>query len=129
MEGKIYTPMHLQLMPIRCYNCGKPIRQLAIEKGIENGDIMASLNDLGYERMCCRNVILSSPVAVELRKKVQKGAEEFIKSMGLEETSGLSSGITIRTAVNVSNIPISSRELPQSTATRDSYSYELEKIV
>lgn len=98
--------MHLQLMPIVC-SCGKPIRQLKIMQGIQDGrNIIEIMKELEYRRMCCRNCILSSPLVVELMKKAeyQKAPEAFITSLGLAETSPISSGIVISQQIDASNL-------------------------
>lgn len=79
----------LELMPVRCYGCGKIIRQQAIENSLEKGNtLFDTLNTLQYRRMCCRDLILAQPSVLKLQKKIQtyKNISDKIGSLTLEST-------------------------------------------
>ncbi|HDN82775.1 MAG TPA: DNA-directed RNA polymerase subunit N [Candidatus Altiarchaeales archaeon] len=50
------------IIPIRCFTCGKPIAKdwdeykKRVDAGEDSKDV---LDDLGYERYCCRRMFLS----------------------------------------------------------------------
>jgi len=51
------------LIPVRCFSCNKPVSekweefQERVSKGEEAGKI---LDELGFERLCCRRMFLSN---------------------------------------------------------------------
>ncbi|MBD3261801.1 MAG: DNA-directed RNA polymerase subunit N [Candidatus Altiarchaeales archaeon] len=50
------------IIPMRCYSCGKPIAQSweQYQKRVNEGeDAKNVLDDLGFDRYCCRRMILS----------------------------------------------------------------------
>lgn len=62
-------PFHLDLFPIRCYGCGKVLEQIAIERALKSGEPLKSVMDrLGYQRLCCRQDIMSAPLTLQLIK-------------------------------------------------------------
>jgi len=65
-----YLPSDVGLMPVRCYSCGKVIRQIAIEQALESGKPLKEVMDqLGYDRICCRQTLIGSPVVIDIQKK------------------------------------------------------------
>lgn len=131
---KNYTPMHLQLTQVVCTSCGKAIRQLEITNRInQNENIIDILNDLGYTRMCCKNNIMSAPVIVELQKKVENSTnpEEFMRTLTLEATSGISRGPVIKKELTVANVD-TTRYISQrgnlESPMQDAYKYHLKNL-
>lgn len=62
----------LDLMPIRC-TCGRVFKQILLEEGLKAGNKLAKvMDDLGYERICCRSKIIGSPAIVKLQKQIEK---------------------------------------------------------
>ena len=60
------------MIPVRCFTCGKVIGHLweeykrRVEEGEDAGKVM---DDLGLERYCCRQIILSN---VDLTKEISQ---------------------------------------------------------
>lgn len=84
---------NLDLLPVRCYSCGKVIFQSALEHSLETGQTLAeTMNELGYMRICCRGLIMSAPAIVKLQKQLEreKYTMRALTSLTLEATSGMS---------------------------------------
>jgi len=63
------------IIPIRCFSCGKPIAHLWEEykKRVEAGEAPKKvLDELEFERFCCRSMFLGQSDLVELTSKFKK---------------------------------------------------------
>ncbi|MBS3094123.1 DNA-directed RNA polymerase subunit N [Candidatus Pacearchaeota archaeon] len=63
------------IIPVRCFSCGKPIAHLWEEykRRVSEGELPKKvLDDLGFERFCCRSVFLGQTDLVELIAKFKK---------------------------------------------------------
>ena len=63
------------IVPIRCFNCGKPIGHLWEEykKRVAQGESSKKvLDELGLERFCCRSIFLGQEDHIELISKFKK---------------------------------------------------------
>lgn len=99
----------LDLMPIRCYSCGKILRQLAIEEGIQSGQTLReTMDQLTYRRLCCRSVIMSSPRIVKIQKRFAREEQARIAFSNL--TAEMTSGMNVQNFAvgpeRISNISI-----------------------
>lgn len=91
----VFEFSELALMPVRCYGCNKVFFQQRIEKALESGQSLAQVMDnLGYIRICCRSIIMSSPAIVHLMKIIGKEKEVtgLMQRLTLETTSGTAIG-------------------------------------
>lgn len=60
-------PVEIALLPVRCWSCGKVIVQDPIEDSINSGKTLRdTMDQLGYNRICCRRTIQTSPRIVYL---------------------------------------------------------------
>ena len=67
----------LSAMPMLCYSCGKPIRHMSLINTLKSGkNLFQTLNQLNYERMCCRNVIMTDASIIALQKQLQN--EQYV---------------------------------------------------
>ena len=74
LERSSYT--ELDLMPVRCTGCGKPIRQLAIEDSLSSGkSLRQTMDELNYKKICCREEIKSQPAVIKQLKQVEEYAK------------------------------------------------------
>lgn len=86
----------LDLMPIRCFGCGKVMRQQAIETSLASGKSLAkTLDDLNYRRICCREQIRSQPSVSKQLKRIEEQSKIAralsLQSLQMEATSELPS--------------------------------------
>jgi DNA-directed RNA polymerase subunit N (RpoN/RPB10) len=64
------------LLPVRCYTCGKVIKELTIKEKLKEGMSLREIMDkLGYKRICCRQIIVTAPSIVEIQKQVEEQKE------------------------------------------------------
>lgn len=99
----------LNLMPIRCYSCGKILNQLSIENSLHSGQRLSeTMDQLNYRRICCRNIIMSSPSIVRLQKKLQSEQQAIsaFRNLTLGTTSGMPTQQFLAGPERVSNIGI-----------------------
>jgi len=81
------TFTELDLMPMSCYSCGKVMRQLAIEESLKTGrTLRETMDELNYQRICCRTLIMESPSLVRLQKTLQDHAQIDLTNLTLEAT-------------------------------------------
>lgn len=81
------TFTELALMPMACYSCGKIVRQLAIEDALRSGKTIAQvMNEMRYQRLCCRNTVTTAPSIIKLQKELEQASRFDIEQLGLEET-------------------------------------------
>ena len=63
------------IIPIRCFSCGKPIAHLwepfkvQVEKG---GDLKKMLDELGFERYCCRSMFMGHVDLIDVTAQFKK---------------------------------------------------------
>ncbi len=64
----------IDLVPIRCYSCGKPIAHLwdGFKERSKNEEVGEILNDLGLERFCCRQIFLTHVELTEMAGRFKK---------------------------------------------------------
>jgi len=63
------------IIPVRCFSCGKPIGHLwfRYKKLLEEGKTQKeALDELGLERICCRQIFLTHVDQIELISKLKK---------------------------------------------------------
>jgi len=63
------------IIPVRCMSCGKPIAHLweEFKKRVESGENAKKvLDELGFERYCCRAVFLGHVDLLPLTSKFKK---------------------------------------------------------
>jgi len=73
----------LGLFPIRCYGCGKAMRQELIESSLESGkSLKETVEELDYVKICCRGVIESQPKVVAMLKDIER-REKIAESLRL----------------------------------------------
>lgn len=66
---RMVNPKLMATTAMRCYTCKKPIRQLALEELLRTGQSLArTMDELGYDRICCRDLITGEPAIVNLIK-------------------------------------------------------------
>ncbi len=73
-ERNIYAgmPPDLALMPISCYSCLKMMYQTTIEEALEEGKSLKDVMDeLGYQKICCRRTIMTAVPIVALQRRLQ----------------------------------------------------------
>src|SRR5665648_162676 len=64
-----------ELFPIRCIGCGEVIFQLALEDSLNRGvSLKDTLDQLGYQKICCRSDIQAVPEVQRLLKRQQRSA-------------------------------------------------------
>ena len=67
----LYDPLDELLTPVRCWTCGKVIREGPVVELLQKGvHIGLAMDEAGYERICCRRMILSAPSFVQLQKQI-----------------------------------------------------------
>jgi len=82
----------LDLMPVRCYSCGKVLQQLVIEQSLKSGQsLRETMDQLGYRRICCRSIIMASPSVVKLQKLLNSYEQtaRALQNLTLAGTSGM----------------------------------------
>lgn len=82
----------LDLMPIRCFGCGRLMRQQAIESSLTSGkSLRQTLDELNYKRICCREQIQTQPSvnkrlkALEERSRIARNLE--LRNLQLDFTA------------------------------------------
>ena len=84
----------LDLIPIRCFGCGRVMRQRAIESSLVNGkSLRQTLDELNYKRICCREQIQTQPSVNKQLKKLEEynriAKNLRLQSLQVETTSEL----------------------------------------
>jgi len=63
------------IIPIRCFSCGKPIAHLweEYQRKISEGESSKkALDNVGFERYCCRAMFLGQTDLIEIVSKFKK---------------------------------------------------------
>lgn len=90
----------LSAMPMQCYGCGKPLRHLSIVEALSGGkSLRETMDELNYQRLCCRQVIQTQPSIVSLRKRLQSDQnidQQLSSGLTLEATGPIGATIAPR---------------------------------
>lgn len=63
------------IIPVRCFSCGKPIAHLwdEFKKRVADGESPKKiLDEIGFDRYCCRSMFIGQSDLVELVGKFKK---------------------------------------------------------
>jgi len=80
----------LSTMPMVCYGCGLPMRHLSILNALHGGKTLREVMDeLGYQRICCRKVIQAQPSLLKLQKQLANNQyiDQRLAALTLESTA------------------------------------------
>jgi len=82
-------------MNLRCGSCGNFLIQIDLEESLRSGkDLQQTMDDLGYDRLCCRIEIGGAVPIVRLQKQLEreKQEEKIFGQLTVETTGNLMVG-------------------------------------